>query len=165
MFRPVDLPDSITGHLYLSSMLGRYEPLETDINDIGRLDIKHVVRLADIKEIEKKSPQYAKLLNDNKYSWIDEPFPMPDFGVPPKESWDELITLSKNIVGFLKKGENVLIHCAGGHGRTGTFSTIVLMSLGLSKYASLEAVDNANAAPEVKAQNELIDWASDKLAN
>jgi len=93
----VKLPDSIQGRLYLSSMPGRYEPIEEDLSEIDLLNIKRVVCLADMHEIELKSPEYAQVLKDHNYTWIQEPFPIPDYGIPSPILHDAFLTFSKEV--------------------------------------------------------------------
>lgn len=54
-------------------------------------------------------------------------FPIRDYSVPNSmERFDRLIRI---IISFLNK-ENVLVHCWGGHGRTGVVAISVLIRLG-----------------------------------
>ena len=41
----------------------------------------------------------------------------------------DLLEVSDEVVKRLKKGENVYLHCAGGHGRTGGYTAIILHKL------------------------------------
>lgn len=56
----------------------------------------------------------------------------------------------------LKSGRNILIHCAGGVGRTGTFSSCILLMLGLSLDEATFAIEAAGSGPETEAQCDLV---------
>lgn len=50
-------------------------------------------------------------------------FPWPDYQPPP----DGLVRfLRRNVIPALKKGKKVMVHCAGGHGRTGSFLAVLI---------------------------------------
>lgn len=52
--------------------------------------------------------------------------PWPDFSPPPPElKW----LLEERVIPLLKEGKTVLVFCAGGHGRTGTFLASLLALL------------------------------------
>lgn len=44
-------------------------------------------------------------------------FPIKDFGVPKSKNKTRMFV--DQLIGFLKEGKNILIHCVGGNGRTG----------------------------------------------
>jgi protein-tyrosine phosphatase len=64
--------------------------------------------------------------------------PIQDKGIASDE---DVLELVEEIVQRFKKGENIFIHCRGGHGRTGVVAALLLGRLyGLSAYESLELV-------------------------
>ena len=67
----------------------------------------------------------------------------------------------KNITGRLESGENLLIHCGAGIGRTGTLAASVLISLGKNLNESLDAVRSAGSNPETEEQMDLVKWVAD----
>ena len=62
MFRIVQLPDRVSGNLYLHSMPGRYETFSEAISSIVKLNIDTVVCLTPMNEILEKSPDYAEAI-------------------------------------------------------------------------------------------------------
>jgi protein-tyrosine phosphatase len=80
---------------------------------------------------------------------------IPDFGVPQKatEFWD----LAQAMAEFLQLEGRVLVHCAGGVGRTGMFATAVLMRLGLPQAMALQLVAQAGSGAETLVQRLLLD--------
>ena len=148
--------DKTYGKIYLHSMPGRYEKLDKLIEELNKLNLYEIVCLADKKEIEEKSPDYlssveAGKLDKNRITYN----PVSDYGVPVKENDLKRYesTLMK-IYETLKAG-NVLIHCAGGIGRTGTFAVILLRMYGYTFEEALEIAQEAGSNPETPDQIEF----------
>jgi len=73
--------------------------------------------------------EYDKALPPGKI-YISEP--IEDMNII---SDDKVLVLARRIVGLIRGGSKVYIHCSGGHGRTGTVAGVVLYLLyGLSLY-------------------------------
>jgi protein-tyrosine phosphatase len=70
------------------------------------------------------------------------------------------------ILGKLEKGEGVIVHCAGGRGRTGTLLGIVLVRLGYSAAEAISFLDQVHRSrgkdgwPESKWQSDVVKRAS-----
>lgn len=70
------------------------------------------------------------------------------------------------ILGKLEKGEGVIVHCAGGRGRTGTLLGIVLVRLGYPAADAISFLDQVHLArgkagwPESRWQSEVVTRAS-----
>jgi hypothetical protein len=58
MLRPLPLPDNIPGNLWLTSMPGRFEPLEEFLGWCRGVSANEIVCLVDGEEIAEKSPDY-----------------------------------------------------------------------------------------------------------
>lgn len=163
MFRPVILPLHVPGQLFLSAMPGRYGPFDEESQLIADFEIDLVVCLASLEEIRQKAPGYADAIVRDALAWPWRHFPVEDYGVP--DDPEAFLALAKDIARRLEAGEQVLIHCAAGIGRTGTLGALALMALGMGRGAALRAIEDAGGHPEVNAQKELIKWAEIRLTN
>ncbi len=157
MYRTVKLPAGALGHLYVGSMPGRYEVFSEAWQAIIEHGITRVVCLVPPDELQDKSPLYARAIEEQQTPWVHESFPVEDFEAP--ENRHGFWNLAQKVAGLLSTGETVLVHCAAGIGRTGTFSVCVLLALGVNADAAYAAVRTAGSAPQSTAQEDVIRWA------
>lgn len=158
MFRSVDLPPDVPGRLYLHSMPGRYEPLQATLDAVRMKGISQVVCLTVLEEIDGKAPEYARALRRGDLPWQQHMFPIVDFGVPSDRA--RFLELVHSMAAGLRRGDNILLHCAAGIGRTGTVASCVLVALGLSPDAAAQAVHSAGSHAERPEQVALIQWVA-----
>jgi len=158
LFRTIMLPRNVSGSLYLHSMPGRYDPLSTSVYEIENKEIDIVVSLTSLEEIRQKSQEYANAINDKSLGFERMEFPIIDFGIPQDSI--AFLNLVENLAGRLNSGENLLIHCGAGIGRTGTLAASVLISLGKNLNESLDAIQNAGSYPETEEQMNLVKWVA-----
>lgn len=162
MFRRVDLPTLVTGKLLLHSMPGRYEAIEKVWHQIRGEDVRAIVCLTDKAEIREKSMEYAQALEAGTVPCSVLPFEIPDRGAP--EDRDGFWALAGDIAKRLQSGEAVLIHCAGGVGRTATLAISVLLALGQPAREARAIVSRAGSTVETAPQSSLIAWCAARLA-
>jgi protein-tyrosine phosphatase len=158
MFREVKLPGAVVGRLFLHSMPGRYEAYGDARQEIARCHIARVVCLAPLAEVQMKSPLYAQAIEAARLSWIQEIFPVADYGIP--EDRETFWRLAQRLAAGLQRGERVLIHCGAGIGRTGTMAICVLLALGMTTDHAHATVRAAGSSLETAAQQEVISWAA-----
>ncbi|MGZ9130317.1 MAG: hypothetical protein ACXW4Z_21275, partial [Candidatus Binatia bacterium] len=60
-------------------------------------------------------------------------------------------------------GDTVLIHCAGGVGRTAMLSICVLLALGQPVDEARDVVSRAGSTVETALQSSLISWCAAKV--
>jgi protein-tyrosine phosphatase len=136
------------GEIFLHSMPGKNEELHDIMEELKSKKVLRIFCLTDKKEIEEKSPNYFDAVYYGHYESIYITYcPNPDFGIPTKEKdlkvYDKAIHQAFNT---LKSG-NILIHCQGGIGRTGTFATILMRKIGLPFDDALKLVHDAGSHP------------------
>jgi predicted protein tyrosine phosphatase len=161
MFRGIDLPGRIPGKLLLHSMPGRYEALERVWDQVRRDQVGTIVCLTELDEIAAKSSEYAQALENGLVPCAVLSFEVPDRGAPADREgfWQ----LTGDVARRLHAGEVVLIHCAGGVGRTAMLAICVLLMLGQPRATARDLVSLAGSTVETAAQSELIAWCAARL--
>jgi len=142
-------------------MPGRYEPLGQFNSEIKRLGVKRIICLAPIEEIRKKSGQYFQAIQTGELPCEREPFEVQDFQAP--EDREGFVKLVKAVASRLEADERILVHCAGGVGRTGTFAACVLLFLGIGLDEALTTISQSGSRPETEKQVELVQWVADRF--
>ncbi|MBI9098122.1 MAG: dual specificity protein phosphatase family protein [Spirochaetaceae bacterium] len=140
--------DKTKGIIYLHSMPGKKEDLQEFMKHINVLNVSRIFCLTHKREIEQYSPHYLDAVYYGHYDSINITYcPCPDFGIPQKEK--DLIIYEKAIHEAYNtlKGSNILIHCQGGIGRTGTFAVILLRQIGFSFEDALKLTNSAGSNP------------------
>ena len=158
MFRRVDLPARVTGKLLLHSMPGRYEAIESVWHQVRKEAVRAIVCLAEKDELYEKSSEYAQALEAGTVPCRVLAFEIPDRGAP--EDRDAFWALAGDVAKRLESGEAVLIHCAGGVGRTATLAVCVLLALGEPAGEARSTVSRAGSTVETAPQSQLISWCA-----
>jgi protein-tyrosine phosphatase len=153
-FRQVELPAEVSGHLSLYSMPGRYEPLVETWSEVQRLAVAAIVSLAPLDEIREKSPEYAESIETNAIPCQLWRLAICDYQGPDDDQafWQ----LATRVMETLRQGDNVLVHCGAGIGRTGMFAIAVLMALRLVDEEAQRRVKAAGSEPERLAQRNAL---------
>jgi hypothetical protein len=150
--RSVELP--FTGRLYLYSMPGRFEPFALASHAIQSSGITWVVCLTPLAEVQEKAPAYARAIETGTLPWLHVSCPIPDFGVP--EQLQAFVATAADAAQRIRAGQNILVHCAAGIGRTGTFAMAVCLQLGFDLQQASETVQAAGSSPDTNAQAMLV---------
>ena len=126
------------GRVALSSCPGRPDlgqGVEADVQRLLAAGIRVVVSLVDDAEMEFYGAYGLRgALREARLHSIQ--FPIVD--AEPPEDLFAARSLCTEILGFLGEGENVLVHCIGGWGRTGTIVASLLTHQG---YSADDAID------------------------
>jgi protein-tyrosine phosphatase len=135
-------------------MPGRHETFSECKKAISDAQVELIICLAPLDEIETKSPKYFYAIESADLPCERKTFEVPDFGIP--QNGAGFVDLARDVASRLRSGSNILVHCAGGIGRTGTFAVCVLLWLGLDRRQSCHAIEKAGSHPETQPQRELI---------
>ena len=158
MFRSVELSPRIPGKLFLHSMPGRFEPIERVWHHLESEAVGAVVCLTERCEIELKSSRYAEALENGAVPCAVLAFEIREGGAP--ENRDAFWALAGDVADRLRSGESILIHCAGGVGRTAMLAVSVLMALGETMNEAESTVSRAGSTVETMAQIEMLSWCA-----
>ena len=158
MFRRVDLPPRVPGRLLLHSMPGRFEAIEVFWHQLKSEAVGAIVCLTEKYEIRPKSSKYAEALDTGTVPCSVLPFGVREGGVP--EDRDAFWALANDIARRLQSGEALLIHCAGGVGRTAMLAVSVLLALGEPMNEAESAVARAGSTVETLPQIEMLSWCT-----
>lgn len=141
----------------LSPLPGRVD-LEADMQTITSNEITSVVTLVSSEELEKyKVPTLLEQYAQHNLQLLHSP--IPDYGLPTPEQMKTIIVwVHKKI----KAKENVLIHCVGGLGRSGTVMAVYAKAyLGKTGQEAIEYVRSIRGAGAVETkdqENFVINW-------
>ena len=160
MFRRVDLPARVPGRLLLHSMPGRFEAIERVWHQLRSEAVTAIVCLTEKYEIRLKSSKYAEALEAGTVPCSVLPFEIREGGMP--EDRDAFWALANDLANRLRSGEAVLIHCAGGLGRTAMLAVTVLLALGEPMNEAESAVARAGSTVETMAQIEMLAWCGSR---
>jgi protein-tyrosine phosphatase len=163
MFRIVDLPERVSGRLLLHSMPGRFEALERAWQQVKDETVGAIVCLAEPYEIRLKSSAYADALEAGTVPCSVLSFEIREGGVP--EDRDGFWALANDLANRLRSGEVVLIHCAGGLGRTAMLAISVLLALGEPMNEAETIVSRAGSMVETMPQMEMVSWCAARMTN
>lgn len=122
-----------------------------------------IVCLAEQYEIRLKSSAYAEALEVGAVPCSVLPFEIREGGLP--EDRDRFWALANDVANRSQLGEVVLIHCAGGLGRTAMLAISVLLALGESLNEAETAVSRAGSTVETMPQMEMLSWCAAKMSS
>jgi len=162
MFRRVELPARVPGRLLLHSLPGRYEAIESVWIQVRKEAVRAIVCLVEKDELREKSFAYAQELEAGTVPCSVLTFEIPDRGAA--EDWDAFWALAGDVASRLQCGEAVLIHCAGGVGRTAMLAICVLLALGEAAGDARSVVSRAGSTVETAPQSKLISWCASKVS-
>jgi len=154
--RRVDISKLIGGRLYLYAMPGRYESWSNFISSANALGVTHILCLTCNEEIKKKSPDYHQALRVGGHSFKIYHFPIKDYGIPSASEITNLINILGKIQRLLIAEQVVLIHCAGGIGRTGMIAALLLVYLGNTVEEAIRLIKNTGSSAETDEQKEFL---------
>jgi len=110
--------------------------LQHDIQEIKKLNIEHIICMMENHEFHKnKTGNYPLIvhqsgINISQYSIVDG-------SIPTLEVMHKMVM---NLRNSIIQGKNVLIHCMGGVGRTGTLASCFLVYCGFEPELAISFV-------------------------
>lgn len=147
-FRPVKLP-GIPGALLLTALPGSVDPLARFTKALEAHPNACIVSLTEVEEMRRWSPEFLAWVTAHR-DWVH--LPIAD-GSPPTDvqAFDrEVQRAAKRLLA----GQDVVVHCRAGIGRTGMFAAAVLACLG-QRDAKARTRD-AGSGAETPAQRDFL---------
>ena len=158
-------PKDVKGKIFLTCFPGRSGAkvsFEEDIfleelNNFFSLNSNTVVTLVEDNEIEKLCDKkfFVRKIYSHNLKWIH--MPIADLKSPDHKFMDKWQTTKVLLKNDLIEGKNIILHCMGGKGRTGTIAAILLIEFGEKYKEAIKIVrEKRKGAIETKEQEEFI---------
>ena len=158
-------PKDIQGKIILTCFPGRSgEKISFEENifvealkNFNSVNCNTIVTLVEDSEFDKLCDKkyFVHQIYSNNLKWIH--MPIEDLKAPDHkfmDKWQVTKTLLKN---DLIEGKNVVIHCMGGKGRSGTIAAILLIEFGGNNKEAIELVrEKRKGAIETKEQEDFV---------
>jgi protein-tyrosine phosphatase len=150
-----ELPFGLAGRVFRAPMpFGTYDPTGNAFREFKQNNISVIVLLASREEcIEKASVDLLLLYKKEGFEVIS--LPITDFSVPSKDTLADTVT---KVTERAQRGDNVVIHCSAGVGRTGLFAACLTRRiLGLSGEDAIRWIRRfIPGAVETSEQRQLV---------
>lgn len=144
------------GRIGVSPLPGRYNTLAEDVRTIADWQAAIVLSLTETAEMEALGcGDLGALLGEKGIGW--KHMPIRDWNGLSGDNAKLWPALSKELHGALDRGEAVLAHCRGGHGRSGMIALRLLIERGIEPETALKRLRHVRpGAVEVPQQ---MTWA------
>jgi protein-tyrosine phosphatase len=150
-FCPGKQGDSLTGPPWARD-------LETDLDAIARWQPSAMLTLIEDHEFEMLGvPQLGERVRARGIAWHH--LPIVDLQAPDERFESLWVERGSGLVGLLREGGRVLVHCRGGLGRAGTASALMLVEMGVTGEEAVRRVRavRAGAIETVEQMQYLFD--------
>lgn len=115
----IKLPDHETSSGYLVN--SKKIKFDENWTEEETRKLEEVIEMRELTFKDEENTPIHKVTHFHFKGW-------PDFGVPEGEKKEVLFELIDYVRGKMDQGENAIVHCTGGIGRTGTFISSILSS-------------------------------------
>ena len=131
--------------------------LLNDLKNFYKYNCSIIVSLIEDSEFNNfyDKKKFVRHVYSNNLKWLH--MPIVDLNAPDHkfiDKWHETKVFLKN---DLVAGKNIVMHCMGGKGRSGTIAAILLIELGENNRKAIEVVrEKRKGAIETKEQEDFI---------
>jgi protein-tyrosine phosphatase len=153
VYRYTTYPFPVGDNFVALSPLPGKQDLEADVKLLTSQNITAVVSLVSEEElIEKGLTNFFEVFEANGIEVYHSP--ITDFGLPRETQMDSIIQYLQS---RLDSNQNVLVHCMGGYGRSGTvMGSYANAVLGVDNPIEYVRLTRGEHAIETKAQEEFV---------
>ena len=147
----------VTGRLWVC---GKHRIAPDPDEVLSTTSATHVVCLVKEFELADRFDDYIEWLRrSGRATWA----PTSDFGFDPL---DTVFPLFEEIFARMVSGESVVVHCAAGKGRAGTFASALCVMAGMTVDDAVAHVrrHRPGAGPEAGEQRAILDELATRLA-
>lgn len=125
------------------------------IKAFGAVALVTLMPDSEIQSLRVSPDQIRNKASELGIGWYQ--LPIRDAGVPDQHFEELWVDAGVRLRAVLKAGHNIVIHCKGGLGRTGTIAARLLIEFGLDPRMAIQSVRKARpGAIENKLQEEYI---------
>lgn len=144
------------GRIGVCPLPGRYNLLTEDVETIAEWNPSTVLTLTELSEMEDLgSDKLGGLLEARGITW--KHLPIRDWNGLSHHNAAYWPALSQQLHRVLDRGEGVLTHCRGGHGRSGMIALRLLVERGIEPETALQRVRHVR--PGAVETPEQMRWA------
>ena len=158
-------PKDVKGKIFLTCFPGRNgkkisfkeDIFLEELNNFSSQNSGTIVTLVEDKEIEKLCDKkfFVRKIYSHNLKWIH--MPIVDLKTPDQKFMNKWQTIKVLLKNDLIEGKNIILHCMGGKGRTGTIAAILLIEFGEKHEEAIKIVrEKRKGASETKKQEEFI---------
>ncbi len=140
-----------SGFIAIMAYPGKEQDAASAINSLAQDGIRQVVSLLEPAEAAALGLEgEAQLVAAESMRFVS--FPIPDMGLPASVS--AFARLARDLYGQIDAGDNTLLHCRGGVGRSGLLAAAVLLHCGMDPQQAFERVTRMRGlkVPETPGQ-------------
>ena len=128
-----------------------------ELNNFYSQNSSTIVTLVEDKEIEKLCDKkfFVRKIYSHNLKWIH--IPIVDLKAPDHKFMDKWQTTKVLLKNDLIDGKNIILHCMGGKGRSGTIAAFLLIEFGENHKQAIDIVrEKRKGAIETKEQEDFI---------
>ena len=158
-------PKDVKGKIFLTCFPGRNgkkisfkeDIFLEELNNFSSQNSNTIVTLVEDNEIEKLCDKkfFVRKIYSHNLKWIH--MPIVDLKAPDHKFIDKWQTIKVLLKNDLIEGKNIILHCMGGKGRSGTIAAILLIEFGEKHKEAIEIVrEKRKGAIETIEQEDFI---------
>jgi ADP-ribosyl-[dinitrogen reductase] hydrolase len=111
------------------------------IKDFGAVTLVTLMPDGELHSLHLSSTRLRDAASGLGIEWYQ--LPISDEGIPDQSFEDLWADAGQHLRGLLKAGHNIVIHCKGGLGRTGTVAARLLIEFGVEPQIAIQSVRKA----------------------